>query len=57
LPEDKPVAIKILSAGAVDEDGDVVDLNADEDFRKECEALHRVDSPYLIKFFWVWHHR
>jgi hypothetical protein len=57
LPENRPVAVKILFAGAVDEDGDVVDLNADEDFRKECTALQRIDSPYLIKFFWGWHLR
>ena len=51
LPENEPVAIKILFAGAVDEDGDIIDFNADEDFRKECAALQRVNSPYLLKFF------
>jgi serine/threonine protein kinase len=45
------VAVKIMLAGAVDEDGDVVDLNADEDFRKECAALQRIDSPHLLKFY------
>ena len=51
LPERCRVAIKILFAGAVDEDGDLVDPNADEDFQKECAALKRVDSPHLIRFF------
>jgi serine/threonine protein kinase len=46
-----PVAIKVLFAGAVDKDGDLVDPNAEEDFHKECAALQRVDSSYLIKFF------
>ena len=45
------VAVKIMLAGALDEDGDVVDLTADEDFHKECAALQRVDSPHLLKFF------
>jgi len=45
------VAVKIMFAGAVDADGDLIDPSADEDFRKECAALQRVDSPHLIKFF------
>jgi hypothetical protein len=45
------VAIKFLFAGVVDEDGDLVDPNAEEDFRKECAALQRVDSPHLLTFF------
>ena len=44
------VAIKILFAGAVDGDGDAIDPSAAEDFRKECSALKRVDSPHLLKF-------
>jgi hypothetical protein len=51
LPEDRRVAVKILFAGTVDDDGDAVDPNAEEDFYKECAALQRVDSPHLIKFF------
>ena len=47
----RKVAIKVLFAGAVDEDGDPIDPHADEEFRKECVALQRVDSPHLIKFF------
>jgi hypothetical protein len=43
-PDGQRIAIKVMLAGAVDEDGDVVDLIADEDFRKECAALQRVDS-------------
>ena len=45
------VAVKVMRAGAVDEDGDIVDLNADEDFRKECDALQRVSSPHLLTFY------
>jgi serine/threonine protein kinase len=45
------VAVKILFAGAVDEDGDPVDPNADEEFHKECAVLQRVDNPHLLKFF------
>lgn len=41
----------MLFAGAVDEDGDLIDLNADEEFQKECAALVRINSPHLIKFF------
>ena len=51
MPELRRVAIKTVFAGAVDEDGDLVDPAADEDFRKECDAMQRVDSPHLIKFF------
>ena len=49
--EGRKVAIKTLFAGAADEDGDLVDPAADEDFYKECAALQRIDSPHLIKFF------
>jgi hypothetical protein len=45
------VAIKFLFAGVVDEDGDLVDPNAEEDFHKECAALQRVNSPHLLTFF------
>ena len=41
----------MLGAGAVDNDGDVIDPYADEDFRKECDALQRIDIPHLLKFF------
>ena len=44
------VAIKVLFAGVVDEEGDVIDVNADEDFRKECDVLQRIDNPHLLKF-------
>jgi serine/threonine protein kinase len=51
-PGSRRVAIKVMRAGgAVDEEGDVIDPRADEDFRKECAALQRVDSPHLVKFF------
>jgi hypothetical protein len=50
-PGAQRVAVKIMFLGAVDEDGDVVDPKADEDFHKECAALRRVDSPHLLKFF------
>jgi hypothetical protein len=50
-PDGRRVAVKVMLTGVVDEDGDAVDLNADEDFHKECAALQRVDSPHLIKFF------
>ena len=45
------MAIKVLFAGARDEDGDPVDPCADEEFRKECAALRSIDSPHLLKFF------
>ena len=47
----RSVAIKIMFAGALDNDGDLIDPSANEDFLKECAALQRVDSPHLIKFF------
>jgi hypothetical protein len=50
-PDGQRVAIKVMLAAVVDDDGDVVDPYADEDFRKECDALQRIDSPYLLKFF------
>jgi serine/threonine protein kinase len=50
-PDGRKVAVKVmLGAGAVDDDGDVIDPYADEDFRKECDALQRIDSPHLLKF-------
>ena len=50
-PSGQRVAVKVmLGAGAVDDDGDVIDPYADEDFRKECDALQRIDSPHLLKF-------
>ena len=48
-PDNRRVAVKVMLVG-VDDDGDVVDLNADEDFRKECDALWRVNSPHLLRF-------
>jgi len=50
-PEGRCVAIKTLFAGMVDEDGDLVDPTADEEFHKECAALQRINSPHLLKFF------
>jgi serine/threonine protein kinase len=42
------VAVKVLFAGgALDEDGDPVDSNAEQDFQKECAALQRVNSPRI----------
>ena len=49
--EGRKVAIKMLFAGGVDDDGDLIDPASDEDFHKECAALQRIDSPHLIKFF------
>jgi hypothetical protein len=50
-PNGLRVAVKFLFAGsAVDDDGDLVDPSAREDFRRECSALQRVNSPHLIKF-------
>ena len=50
LPEGHSAAVKFMLAGVVDENGDVTDLNANEDFRKECVALQRVNNPHLLKF-------
>jgi hypothetical protein len=50
-PDGQRVAIKVMLAAAVDDDGDVIDPYADEDFRKECDVLQRIDSPHLLKFF------
>jgi hypothetical protein len=50
-PGGRRVAVKFMLAAVVDDDGDLVNPYADEDFRKECDALQRVDSPYLLKFF------
>jgi len=50
-PDGRRVAVKFMLAAMVDDDGDNVNPYADEDFRKECDALQRVDSPYLLKFF------
>jgi serine/threonine protein kinase len=50
-PDGRRVAVKFMLAAVVDDDGDIVNPYADEDFRKECDALQRVDSPYLLKFF------
>eukprot|EP00037_Helgoeca_nana_P031308 m.398176 g.398176 ORF g.398176 m.398176 type:complete len:1112 (+) comp28369_c0_seq2:30-3365(+) len=44
------VAVKILKAGAVDSEGDAIDAFAEEDFRKECEVLQRLNHPHLLKF-------
>ena len=45
------VAIKVLFAEMVDEDGDTVDDYASDDFMKECHALQCIDSPHLLKFY------
>jgi hypothetical protein len=50
-PDGQKVAIKIMLAAVVDDDGDIIDPFADEDFGKECDALQRIDSPHLLKFF------
>jgi hypothetical protein len=51
-PNSQQVAVKMLFAGSqVDEDGDLVYPRAVAEFGLECEALQRVDSPHLIKFF------
>eukprot|EP00035_Acanthoeca_spectabilis_P027448 m.466603 g.466603 ORF g.466603 m.466603 type:complete len:1083 (-) comp25399_c0_seq1:69-3317(-) len=44
------VAIKVLKSTAVDADGDPLDLFAEEDFRKECDMLQRVNHPNLLSF-------
>ena len=43
------VAMKVLFAKAVDQDGDPVDPSAEEDFLRECAILQHVDSPFLLK--------
>jgi hypothetical protein len=50
-PNGSRVAVKILFSGAVDEDGDLINTNADEDLHKECAALQTVNSLYLLKFY------
>ena len=50
-PDNLQVAIKVLFAGALDADGDLIDPNADEEFRKECTALQRINSPHLLTFY------
>jgi serine/threonine protein kinase len=51
-PDGHDVAVKVLLAtGQVDDDGDPVDAKAFSDFFKECAALARFDSPYLVKFY------
>lgn len=44
------VAIKVLLAGAVDEEGDLIDLSASDHLWKECAVLQRLDHPHLLKF-------
>jgi hypothetical protein len=51
LPDGLRVAVKVLFAGTMDQDGDMIDVNADDEFRKECAALQRIDNPHLLKFF------
>eukprot|EP00035_Acanthoeca_spectabilis_P007620 m.139478 g.139478 ORF g.139478 m.139478 type:complete len:1141 (-) comp14018_c0_seq2:130-3552(-) len=46
----KPVAIKLLTACMVDEDGDPIDPHAEEEFVKECTALRMVHHPNLLAF-------
>jgi serine/threonine protein kinase len=50
-PEDLRVAVKILFAGMIDDEGDPIDPTADEDFHKECAVLQRIDSPHLLRFY------
>jgi hypothetical protein len=50
-PDGRRVAVKCFFAGGVDEDGDPINPRAADEFGLECEALLRVDSPHLIKFF------
>jgi serine/threonine protein kinase len=50
-PDGRRVAVKYMLAAAVDDDGDIVNPYANEDCRNECDALQRVDSPYLLKFY------
>ena len=48
-PNGLKVAIKVIVTGAVDDEGDPLDVFAEEDFRKECEVLHSIDNPHLLK--------
>eukprot|EP00035_Acanthoeca_spectabilis_P006245 m.122361 g.122361 ORF g.122361 m.122361 type:complete len:1121 (+) comp13417_c0_seq1:122-3484(+) len=48
---DKRVAIKMLKSTPVDEDGDVLDDGAQEDFERECAALRKLNHPNLLKFY------
>lgn len=50
-PDGRTVAIKILYAKIVEDEDGHVDERMKEDFRLECFALQRLDSPHLIKFF------
>jgi serine/threonine protein kinase len=50
-PEGNRVAIKLMLLSEVDEEGDLVNPRAGEEFRVECAALQRIDSPHLLKFF------
>lgn len=46
------VAVKVLKAGRLDEDGDPIDMGAEEEFAQECAMLQRVSNhPFLLKFY------
>ena len=49
-PGNHRVAIKTLFAGALDADGDPIDINADADFQNECTVLQQTNSPHLLAF-------
>lgn len=49
-PGDRPVAIKVLHM-TMDDDGDSMNPDTFNEFKKECEALRQVDSPHLVKFY------
>jgi hypothetical protein len=49
-PGNHRVAIKTLYAGAVDEDGNPIDLSAGKDFQNECAVLIRTNNPHVLAF-------
>lgn len=45
------VAVKLLFTLITDEEGDLVNPTAEEDFWKECSALRGLDNPHVVKFY------
>eukprot|EP00035_Acanthoeca_spectabilis_P033031 m.21650 g.21650 ORF g.21650 m.21650 type:complete len:1167 (+) comp5717_c0_seq1:171-3671(+) len=48
---EEKVAIKVMFAGDVDEEGDLIDPQAEELFNKECRILIKLKHPNLLRFF------
>lgn len=45
------VAIKVLKASAVDEDGDLIDESSEREFKQECAMLRCLNHPNLLRFY------